>query len=396
LRRNDTRPASWSFCAAALLAGLVAMPATAQVVANGGFESGLSGWTAANQLGGNGTFTVQSGTASPVNAFTVPAPPDGLNAAMTDAQGPGSHVLYQDIVVPVAGGPFFLAFTLFVRNSEGAGDFFVPALTALDFATPALNQQARVDFLLNSANPFSLAPADILQSLFATSPGDPLVSGYTDFVVDVTPLFQAHPGETLRLRFADVDNVSPFNLGVDGVAFVPLVTATKTVAGSFVRGGTVTYTVTLTNNGSVPLNDNPGDEFTDVLPADLALTSANATSGTAVATMATNTVTWNGPIAANGSVTITIQATVSASVAIGATVSNQGTAAFDAEGNGTNESATVTDDPALGGSTDPTQFVVIARSVVEVPALGAWGMAFLALALAVCAAICLRLQSPRY
>jgi len=134
-----------------------------------------------------------------------------------------------------------------------------------------------------------------------------LVSGYTDFVVDVTPLFQAHPGETLRLRFADVDNVSPFNFGVDRVAFVPLVTATKTVAGSFVRGGTVTYTVTLTNNGSVPLNDNPGDEFTDVLPADLALTSANATSGTAVATMATNTVTWNGPIAANGSVTITKQ-----------------------------------------------------------------------------------------
>ena len=175
----------------------LAAPVRAALVVNGGFESGLAGWTSADQVGGDGTFTTQSGTASPVNGFPVPAPPEGVTAAMTDALGPGSHVLYQDIVVPGGGGPYAIGFALYLRNTEGAGDFFVPgALTSLDFATPALNQQARVDVLPETADPFSLAPADVLQNLFATSPGDPLESGYTSHVVDVTALFQAHAGRT--------------------------------------------------------------------------------------------------------------------------------------------------------------------------------------------------------
>src|SRR5215831_11855872 len=38
------------------------------VIANGGFEAGLTSWTKADQLGSEGTFFSQSGTASPVNA----------------------------------------------------------------------------------------------------------------------------------------------------------------------------------------------------------------------------------------------------------------------------------------------------------------------------------------
>ena len=46
----------------------------------------------------------------------------------------------------------------------------------------------------------------------------------------------------------------------------------------------------LTNiSGSAQL-DNPGNEFTDILPSQLTLVSASITSGTAVATVATNTV----------------------------------------------------------------------------------------------------------
>src|SRR4029077_11571164 len=80
-----------------------------------------------------------------------------------------------------------------------------------------------------------------------------------------------------------------------------VVTGTKTVsAGPYAVGGTITYTVTLSNSGPGAQADNPGNEFTDVLPAGLALVSASATSGTAVATVGTNTVTWNGSIAAGG------------------------------------------------------------------------------------------------
>jgi hypothetical protein len=42
--------------------------------------------------------------------------------------------------------------------------------------------------------------------------------GYNNLVFDITGLLQANQGQTLRLRFAEVDNVAPFNLGVDNVA----------------------------------------------------------------------------------------------------------------------------------------------------------------------------------
>jgi len=89
---------------------------------------------------------------------------------MTDALGPGAHVLYQDFTVPTAPiGIGTLMFELFIGNR--AGTFFSPA--TLDFSTPALNQQARVDILL-----------------------------------------------ALRLRFAETDNVFSFQLGVDDADIV--------------------------------------------------------------------------------------------------------------------------------------------------------------------------------
>ena len=98
----------------------------------------------------------------------------------------------------------------------------------------------------------------------------------------------------------------------------------------------MTYTVTLTNSGGGAQADNAGNEFTDILPASLTLVSATATSGTAAANVGTNTVTWNGALAARR---------------LGDhhhhrhhqrrrhrhDVSNQGTISYDADGNGTNE-----------------------------------------------------------
>jgi hypothetical protein len=136
------------------------------------------------------------------------------------------------------------------------------------------------------------------------------------------------------------------------------VSGTKTVSGTFAPGGTVTYTVTLNNNSNVTQPDNPGDEFVDVLPGGLTLSGANANSGTAMATVGTNTVNWNGSIAAGGSVTITITATVNSGT-VGTTISNQGTINYDADGSGTNESSRLTDDPSVPGTSDPTTFAVV-------------------------------------
>jgi uncharacterized repeat protein (TIGR01451 family) len=168
------------------------------------------------------------------------------------------------------------------------------------------------------------------------------------------------------------------------------VSATKTVTGQFLQGGAVTYTVVLTNSSANTQSNNPGDEFIDILPAQLILVSASATSGTAIATPATNTVTWNGSIAGNSSVTLTIEATVKSKLNSGSTITNQGTVAYDADGNGTNESSASTDDPAAGGSADPTSFVIGAAALSEVPFLDEKSLALLTLLLAVGGAALLR------
>ena len=56
---------------------------------------------------------------------------------------------------------------------------------------------------------------------------------------------------------------------------------TKTVAGQFIPGGTVTYTVTIHNNGPQAQQDEAGDEFTDTLPGTLAPVSATTTAARA-------------------------------------------------------------------------------------------------------------------
>lgn len=199
-----------------LLTIALTTPAQAQqLITNGGFESGFTDWTTADQLGSDGTFFVQSGTESPVNAFPVLAPPEGVQAAMTDAQAGGSHILYQDFTVPVDVVSGSISFALYINNGA---DFFSP--TTLDWATAVLNQQVRVDILTTAADPFSVEAADILQNLYQSNPGDPAVSGYTTITTDISALLQGLQGQTVRLRFVEVDNVSFLNLGVDQVSLV--------------------------------------------------------------------------------------------------------------------------------------------------------------------------------
>jgi uncharacterized repeat protein (TIGR01451 family) len=175
----------------------------------------------------------------------------------------------------------------------------------------------------------------------------------------------------------------PTTFIVAGGAFV---TGTKTVSGSFKTGGVVTYTILLLNSGAAATGDNPGNELTDTLPASLHLTGATATSGTASTTG--NTANWNGSIPAGTFVTITITATVNAGHD-GEVISNQASFAYDADGNGTNETTGTTDDPTVGGADDPTSFTV-ADIIGEVPTLSGWGLALLGVLLTAAGWIALR------
>lgn len=189
------------------------LPANAGLIANGGFESGFSNWTRVQQPGSAGDFLLQTGTTTPILGMTVPPPPEGTTAAMTDAEGPGSYVLYQNFVVPVDVGTAFLNFSLLIRNSANA--FVTPE--TLDYFTPAQNQQFRVDIVSTTADVFSVAPGDVLFNAYRTEVGSPLSSGYSTFAIDISSLLQANAGNTLRLRFSQADNINIFNAGVDQV-----------------------------------------------------------------------------------------------------------------------------------------------------------------------------------
>jgi uncharacterized repeat protein (TIGR01451 family) len=158
------------------------------------------------------------------------------------------------------------------------------------------------------------------------------------------------------------NNTAYASTTVNATPFVSMGTRTKTVhsdPGGFVIDGAVTYTITLTNTGNVTQTDNPGHEFVDVLPATLALVSADATSGALASDLPANSVTWDGSFPSGGSVTITIHATIKPTVALGTTIANQATISYDADANGTNESTTLTDDPDKPGANDPTSLVVV-------------------------------------
>ena len=138
------------------------------------------------------------------------------------------------------------------------------------------------------------------------------------------------------------------------------ITGNKSRSGGISPGSTVSYQITLTNGSNSDQQDNPGNEFTDVLPADLTLVAADASSGTATANTGTNTVTWNGVIPANDTVTITIDATINAGTEEH-TIANQGTISYDADGNGTNEASasTNTDSFVVSASTGNADLGVI-------------------------------------
>jgi hypothetical protein len=201
------RPRSAIALLAALSFGIVGAQAGASV-ANGAFESGdFTNWTVHDQPRGSGSWFVYSGTAAPQTGLRIPAPPEGTFAAVSDQFGPGSHVLYQDIPLG-ANFAHTLSFVVYYKNL--AGTFVTP--DTLNFHVFP-NQQYRVDVLRPTAAPNSVAPQDVLLQAFRTDVGDSPRLGPTTITVDLTP----YAGTTVRLRFAEVDNLGNFQAGVDSV-----------------------------------------------------------------------------------------------------------------------------------------------------------------------------------
>jgi uncharacterized repeat protein (TIGR01451 family) len=321
------------------------------------------------------TATVSSTTSDPnpgnesaTTGTTVSTPPPAADLSVDKVDNPdpvtaGSNLVY---TITVNNGGPIAATTVNLIDSLPPGTTFVSLSSPGGWSctTPAVGDNGDVTCSIPS-----LAVGSAVFTLtVAVDSG--IASGTQIFNSATATSSTDDPNEGNNTGTATTTVVSPVS-----------VSGTKTVSGTFTPGGTVTYTVVLTNSGPSAQMDNPGDEFTDVLPSSLTLVSAMATSGTAVANVGTNTVTWNGSIASGGSVTITITAIINSNVPPGTTISNQGNISFDADANGTNESSAVTDNPATGAPGDATTFQV-AQQGAEIPTLDELGLVLLAALLA--------------
>jgi hypothetical protein len=189
--------------------------ASTLVVVNGSFERNggvasnvFAGWTVVDLPEGSGSWFVQTDGASPVNGFIAFTPPGGLFAAMTDQFGPGTHILYQDVKVPA--GQSTLSFKLSLFNQ--AFVYVAPHTLSSDRVA---NQQFRMDIMAPLARVDGLG-AGVLRNVYQTKPGDPPLQGYVTIRTSLTPF----AGRTVRLRFAEVDNQSFFQVGIDQVRII--------------------------------------------------------------------------------------------------------------------------------------------------------------------------------
>jgi hypothetical protein len=180
---------------------------------NWNFESGdFTGWRTRSSGSGawhvyaDGRTPPDAADSDPIVPFNVPQPPEGKFAAATDMSGPGARILYRDVKLDRR---VKLRFTLFYENH--GSEFSSPP--SLEFDTSEPNQQFRVDLVDPAAPVASLAATHILARIFQTAPGNRHKLGPRTISFDLS----RWAGETVRIRFAQVDNRGPLRAGVDDV-----------------------------------------------------------------------------------------------------------------------------------------------------------------------------------
>ena len=203
---------------AALLMLLAPSGAAAATVVNGDFESGnLRGWQVHRAIQAGNWFAYE-GTNAPIGskrgANPVQPPPQGDFAAIVDQANPDTLILYQDVVLE-PGRSHRLGMIVYY---DSYAPIATPTPDTLSVDEEVLagqsNQQYRIDVMRPDAPLESLAPADILDTVFRTKKGDPARLSPTRVTADLTRF----AGQTVRLRISSAVTEEVFNAGLDAVS----------------------------------------------------------------------------------------------------------------------------------------------------------------------------------
>jgi hypothetical protein len=199
----------------------MAWPAAAPAaqVVNGGFESGLAGWEV-RRLTQGGNWYAYKGTEPPIakqRADQVQAPPQGDSAAIADQIVRDTLLLFQDLQLE-PGSSYDLSLLAFYDSPAALA---IPSPDTLSVDEEAIgdqaNQQFRIDLVRPDAPVDSIAPGDVLQTLFRTKAGGPRTLKPTRFSADLTPF----AGQAVRLRIAVTATREVLYAGVDAVSLSP-------------------------------------------------------------------------------------------------------------------------------------------------------------------------------
>jgi hypothetical protein len=198
---------------------LAASASATDLVVNGDFETGLSGWTTASQVGTAfdpsipataGYIAVGSGYIPPSVGYPVLDPFAGASYALGDATAAGAYALIQDFTLPSGTTSVSLSFASYIYDWSGQ----TTVGNGFDY-TSGLNQHVQVDILKGGSADFTTSAGDVVASLFAGGSSDPSVA-WSLSNYDLTSSLVA--GQTYRLRFATVASTFVISHGIDDVS----------------------------------------------------------------------------------------------------------------------------------------------------------------------------------
>jgi PEP-CTERM motif len=184
--------------------------ASTELLTNGGFESGLAGWTVSSSAGSLGSWFAGSGGATPQTGNPTVGAASGTGYAVTDQFGPGTNALSQDFTVALGTSSLTWSFDMFV-NDWGA--VFDPK-----------NQYLTFGLMADGTDPLSgsyiAGTLNVPSSPVLVSGGTP--NPYIHYSFDILPFLTA--GKTYQIDFLESDQVSPMHVGVDNVSIQDVVT----------------------------------------------------------------------------------------------------------------------------------------------------------------------------
>jgi hypothetical protein len=176
-----------------------------QLISDGGFETGLTGWAVTSSVGSGGSWFPDITTSTPLTGNPTVGAFSGTGYAVTDQFAPGVNALSQNYTVPVGTTSLTLTFDMFIN----------------DWGAPPDNMSVLI--LGAGGNPVTGAGTTLISTDTLVTGGVPNPYIAYNFAISG---FVA--GNTYILDFRETDSIANMNVGLDTVSLDAVVGVVST------------------------------------------------------------------------------------------------------------------------------------------------------------------------